>query len=79
MRRRDFIRFFGGACLLLANAVPGNIGIARSESVVERLSVPQALEFNGESYRLHGVRTRGPTTTSRNISPRVKRASASSG
>ena len=52
MRRRDFIRFFGGACLLLTNAVPGNIGIARSESVVERLSVPQAFEFNGESYRL---------------------------
>lgn len=32
--------------------MPGNIGIARSESVVERLSVPQAFEFNGESYRL---------------------------
>ena len=52
MRRRDLITFFGGTCLLFANAVPGNIGIARAESVVERLSVPQAFEFNGESYRL---------------------------
>ena len=52
MKRRDFIPLLSGACLLLANALPGNIGIARSESVVERLSVPQAFEFNGESYRL---------------------------
>jgi hypothetical protein len=52
MRRRNFISFFGGVCLLLANAMPGNIGLARSEAVVERLSVPQSFEFNGESYRL---------------------------
>jgi hypothetical protein len=52
MRRCNFISFFGGVCLLLANAMPGNIGIARSEAVVDRLSVPQSFEFNGESYRL---------------------------
>jgi hypothetical protein len=51
MRRRNFISFFGGVCLLLANAMPGNIGLARSEAVVERLSVPQSFGF-GESYRL---------------------------
>jgi len=52
MRRRDFIPVFSGACLLLANALTGNIVIARAESVVERLSIPQTFEFNGESYRL---------------------------
>ena len=52
MRRCNFISFFGSVCLLLANAMPGNIKIARSEAVVERLSVPQSFEFNGESYRL---------------------------
>jgi hypothetical protein len=52
MRRCSFIAFFGGACLLLAVAMPGNIRSARSETVVERLSVPQSFEFNGENYRL---------------------------
>jgi hypothetical protein len=52
MRRCSFIAFFGGACLLFAVAMPGNIGIARCEVVVERLSIPQSFEFNGENYRL---------------------------
>lgn len=52
MRRCNFISFFGGVCLLLANTMLGYIGLARSEAVVERLSVPQSFEFNGESYRL---------------------------
>ena len=52
MKRRNFIAFCGGACLLIANVIPGNIEVARSESVVERLSVPQSFEFNGETYRL---------------------------
>src|SRR5262245_1774996 len=52
MRQRKLISFFGCACLLLGNATPGNIGVARSEPVVERLSVPQSFEFNGETYRL---------------------------
>jgi hypothetical protein len=32
MRRCSFIAFFGGACLLLAVAMPGNIGIAQLEA-----------------------------------------------
>ena len=52
MRRCNFISFFGGVSLLLANTMPGNIGLARSEAMVERLSVPQSFELNGESYRL---------------------------
>jgi hypothetical protein len=30
----------------------GNVGVAHSEGVVERLSVPESIEFDGESYRL---------------------------
>jgi hypothetical protein len=30
----------------------GNVGAAHSEGVVERLSVPESIEFDGESYRL---------------------------
>ena len=50
--RRCFIALSGAACLLIANVMPGNIEVARSEAVVERLSVPQSFEFNGETYRL---------------------------
>ena len=52
MKRRDFVPFLGCACLLLADVMPGNVGVARSEGVVERLSVPESIEFNGETYRL---------------------------
>jgi len=79
MRRCNFISFFGGVCLLLANAMPGNIGIARSEAVVDRLSVPQSFEFNGESYRLSWSSHRGLTISSKNICRRVRRVNASSG
>jgi len=30
----------------------GNVGVARSDSAVDRLSLPDSIEFNGESYRL---------------------------
>jgi len=51
MRRREFITFLGGG-LLFANEMLGNVGIARSDSAVDRLSLPASIEFNGESYRL---------------------------
>jgi len=51
MRRREFITFIGGA--VFSHAVPGNVGVAWSDSApVDRLSLPDAIEFNGESYRL---------------------------
>ena len=52
MKRRDFIPLLGGACMLLADVMLGNVGAARSEGVVERLSVPESIAFNGETYRL---------------------------
>ena len=52
MKRRDFVPFLGCACLLLADVMLGNVGVARAEGVVERLSVPESIEFNGETYRL---------------------------
>lgn len=52
MKRRDFIPLLGGACMLLADVMLGNVGVARSEGVVERLSVPESIAFNGETYRL---------------------------
>ena len=48
MRRREFIMLLSGAGPLFAH-----IGVARSESAaVDRLSLPDAIQFNGESYRL---------------------------
>jgi hypothetical protein len=53
MRRREFITLLGGAGLLFTHVMPGNVGVARSDSaVVDRLSLPDSIEFNGESYRL---------------------------
>ncbi|MGA9084469.1 MAG: hypothetical protein WB390_18620 [Pseudolabrys sp.] len=53
MRRREFITLLGGAGLLFAYVMLGNVGIARSDSAaVDRLSLPDSIEFNGESYRL---------------------------
>jgi hypothetical protein len=51
MRRREFITFLGGA--LFSHVMPGHVGVARSDSAaVDRLSLPDVIEFNGESYRL---------------------------
>ncbi|MFZ3248870.1 MAG: hypothetical protein WA214_08265 [Pseudolabrys sp.] len=53
MRRREFITLLGGAGLLFAYVMLGNVGIALSDSAaVDRLSLPDSIEFNGESYRL---------------------------
>ena len=52
MRLREFIILSGGAGLLFSQVLFGNVGIARSDSVIDRLSLPDSLEFNGESYRL---------------------------
>jgi len=53
MRRREFITLLGGAGLLFTYVMLGNVGIARSDSAaVDRLSLPDSIEFNGESYRL---------------------------
>ncbi|MFZ1949570.1 MAG: hypothetical protein WAU74_05825 [Pseudolabrys sp.] len=53
MRRREFIKLLGGAGLLFTYVMPGNVGIARSDrAAVDRLSLPDSIEFNGESYRL---------------------------
>jgi hypothetical protein len=52
MRRREFITFLGGGGLLFTYVMLDNVGIARSDSAVDRLSLPDSIEFNGESYRL---------------------------
>jgi hypothetical protein len=53
MRRREFITLLGGAGLLFTYVMLGNVGIARSDrAAVDRLSLPDSIEFNGESYRL---------------------------
>ena len=52
MRRREFITLLGGAGLLFIHVVLGNVGVARSSGTVDRLSLPDSIEFNGESYRL---------------------------
>jgi len=46
MRRREFTTLLGGAGLLLI------CRIARSDGAVDRLSLPDSIAFNGESYRL---------------------------
>jgi hypothetical protein len=52
MRQREFITFLGGGGLLFTYVMLDNVGIARSDSAVDRLSLPDSIEFNGESYRL---------------------------
>lgn len=52
MRRRGFITLLGGASLLFIHLVLGNVGVAGSAGTVDRLSLPDSIEFNGESYRL---------------------------
>src|SRR5262245_39674120 len=52
MRRREFITFLGGGGLLFTHVMLDNVGVARSASAVDRLSLPDSIEFNGESYRL---------------------------
>lgn len=48
MRCRKFIALLGGAGLLFIHVVFGNAG----DGVVDHLSLPGPIEFNGESYRL---------------------------
>ncbi|MGC1916153.1 MAG: hypothetical protein WA710_13325, partial [Pseudolabrys sp.] len=50
MTRRAFI--LGGAGLVFTHVILGDLGVARSDSAVDRLSLPESIEFNGESYRL---------------------------
>lgn len=50
MTRRVFI--LGGAGLVFTHVILGDLGVARSDSAVDRLSLPESIEFNGESYRL---------------------------
>ena len=52
MKRRKFIKLFGCAGLLFAHVMLGNVEVARSDSAVDRLSLPDPIAFNGESYRL---------------------------
>lgn len=52
MQRRDVITLLGGAGPLFIDLVLGNVGLARSDGTVDRLSLPDSIEFNGESYRL---------------------------
>ena len=52
MQRRNFIMLLGGAGLLLIQLMLGKVGVARSDGAVDRLSLPDSIEFNGESYRL---------------------------
>jgi hypothetical protein len=47
MRRREFITFLGGGGLLFTQVM-----LARSDTALDRLSLPDSIEFNGESYRL---------------------------
>jgi hypothetical protein len=52
MRRREFITFFVRGGLLFTYVMLDNVGFARSDSAVDRLSLPDSIEVNGESYRL---------------------------
>ena len=51
MRRRAIITLLGGAGVLL-HVMLGNVAVTFADAVVERLSLPESIEFNGESYRL---------------------------
>ena len=50
MRRRDFTTLLGSTGLLFI--VAGFLSVAHSQGVVDRLSLPASIDFNGESYRL---------------------------
>src|SRR5215831_12376858 len=52
MTRREFIALLGGAGLFSAHVMLSDVRVARSDSAVDRLSLPDSVEFNGESYRL---------------------------
>ena len=52
MRRREFITLLGGAGLLFSQVMLGNVEVARADGAVDRLSLPDSIEFNGESYQL---------------------------
>ena len=52
MKRRKFIKLLGCAGLLFTHVMLGNVEVARSDSAVDRLSLPDPIAFNGESYRL---------------------------
>jgi len=50
MRRRDFTLLLGSAGLL--SVASGYLGVAHSQSAIDRLSLPGGVDFNGETYRL---------------------------
>src|SRR5215813_8118099 len=52
MQRRDFITLLGGIGPFFIDVMLGKVALARSEGTIDRLSLPDAIEFNGESYRL---------------------------
>jgi hypothetical protein len=52
MRHHNFITLLSSAGLLFTVLMLGNIGSARSDSAVDRLSLADSIEFNGESYWL---------------------------
>jgi hypothetical protein len=49
MKRRKFIKLLS---LLLTQVMLRNVEVARSAGAVDRLSLPDPIAFNGESYRL---------------------------
>ena len=52
MKRRTFIKPLGCASLLFTQVMLSNVEVARSDSAVDRLSLPDPIAFNGENYRL---------------------------
>ena len=52
MKRRELDTLFGGVGLIFTHVTLGNVGVARSDSSLDRLSLPDSIESNGESYRL---------------------------
>ena len=79
MKRRKFIKLLGCASLLSTQVMLGNVEVARSDSAVDRLSLPESDRVQRvKAIGCRGVRTRRPTITSRNICRRVRRANVSS-
>ena len=52
MQRCDFITLLGGIGPFFIDVMLGKVALARSEGTIDRLSLPDSIEFNGESYRL---------------------------
>jgi len=52
MQRRDFITLLGGIGPFFIDVMLGKVALARSEGTIDRLSLPDSIEFNGECYRL---------------------------